>query len=228
MRKTAIYLAVLISLTTANVYAENCVKVWNDSGGDNCMEFSQAERKKALQYGVRLGSPYKTVRKYLIRNGWTINQSRLKEESMERPLDGDLVCGSGWDAVCSTYFIRKKSAIMLTFSAANDGIPLTGIDAADAETLETPSFVIKIDVRCAEGNVTCDDVIYSGTSKKTQKSIVLRGRTMHSKCADGVTPCQFQGYLFTSGHARYTITQDGELIVMQGEKTLVQERGTWK
>ncbi|MDB5934973.1 MAG: hypothetical protein JWQ01_2317 [Massilia sp.] len=99
--------------------------------------------------------------------------------------------------------------------------------AAAAETLETPSFLITIEVRCAEGNVTCDDVRYLGTSKKTGKSITLRGRTMHSKCADGVTPCQFQGYVFTSGRSSYTVTQGGELIVMQGEKTLVQEKGTW-
>ncbi len=102
-----------------------------------------------------------------------------------------------------------------------------GITCA-AATLETPSFVVNIDVRCAEGNVTCDNVRYSGTSRKTGKSITLRGRTMHSRCADGITPCQFQGYVFNSGRLRYMVTQGGDLIVMQGEKTLVQEHGTWK
>lgn len=97
-----------------------------------------------------------------------------------------------------------------------------------AQTLETPSFIVTIDVRCAEGNVTCDDVRYTGTSKKTGKSITLRGRTMHSKCADGVTPCQFQGYVFRQGASSYTITPADELLVMQGEKTLLKEQGTWQ
>jgi hypothetical protein len=111
----------------------------------------------------------------------------------------------------------------LTMLAALFWGPLT---AVRAETLETPSFIVNIEVRCAEGNVTCDNVLYTGTSKKTGRSITLRGRTLHSRCADGVTPCQFQGYVFNSGNSTYTVTQGGDLIVMQGKKTLLREHGT--
>lgn len=100
--------------------------------------------------------------------------------------------------------------------------------AGAAEVLETPSFVVKIEVRCAEGNVTCDDVLYTGTSRKTGKSISVKGRTMHSTCADGVTPCRFQGYTFNNGKVNYTVLEDGTLIVMNGKKTLVDEKGEWK
>lgn len=99
---------------------------------------------------------------------------------------------------------------------------------AEIAVLETPSFVVKIDVRCAEGNVTCEDVIYTGTSRKTGKSISVKGRTMHSKCADGVTPCRFQGYTFDHGKINYTVYDDGALVVMSGDKTLVSEKGAWK
>lgn len=118
--------------------------------------------------------------------------------------------------------VKKKTCLLLGILFA------WALTPAAAATLETASFVVTIDVRCAEGNVTCDNVMYTGTSKKTGKSITLRGRTMHSTCADGVTPCQFQGYVFRRGHASYTITQGDDLIVMQGEKTLVREHGTWK
>ena len=97
-----------------------------------------------------------------------------------------------------------------------------------AQTLSTSSFTVKIKVNCKEGNVTCENVIYNGISKKTGKTISLKGRTMHSKCADGVTPCHFQGYIFKSGTTSYTVMEDGELIVMRGTKLLLQERGKWE
>ena len=99
---------------------------------------------------------------------------------------------------------------------------------ACASTLTTPSFVIQIKVNCAEGDVTCDNVIYVGTSKKTGKSIRLRGKTKHSMCADGVTPCQFQGYEFKNGTAYYRVLEDGSLLVMQGKKVLLEEKGNWE
>lgn len=99
---------------------------------------------------------------------------------------------------------------------------------ASADTLVTPSFVVRITVNCEEGNVTCDDVSYVGTSKKTGKHITLRGTTKHSLCADGVTPCTFQGYEFSNGKTFYRVLADGTLLVTQGKKVLVKETGTWE
>jgi len=107
-------------------------------------------------------------------------------------------------------------------------VRLLNSDASQFNVLETPSFIVRIEVRCPEGNVTCEDVIYEGTSRKTGKSISLKGRTMHSRCADGVTPCTFQGYTFNSGKINYTVLQEGSLIVMDGDRTLVSEMGIWK
>jgi hypothetical protein len=95
----------------------------------------------------------------------------------------------------------------------------------NSSTLTTPSFVIEIKVNCAEGNVTCDNVTYVGTSKKSGKSITLRGRTKHSMCADGVTPCGFQGYEFRNGATYYRVLEDGSLLVTQGEKVVLEEKG---
>jgi len=96
------------------------------------------------------------------------------------------------------------------------------------QTLETPGYTVKITQQCEEGNVTCDDVRYVGTSKKSGKAITLRGKTMHSKGADGVTPGAFQGYVFRSGRVSYTVFADGRLVVTEGKKTLVNQRGEWK
>lgn len=105
---------------------------------------------------------------------------------------------------------------------------LLGMSLARAGTLTTPSFVVKVTVNCAEGNVTCDDVTYVGTSRKTGKSIKLRGKTMHTLCADGVTPCRFLGYEFRNGKIDYQVTEDGQLTVTQGKKTLLSEKGEWQ
>ncbi|MFL9926798.1 hypothetical protein PQR62_21165 [Herbaspirillum lusitanum] len=104
---------------------------------------------------------------------------------------------------------------------------LLAVDTAGADTLTTPSFVIDIQENCAEGEVTCDKVSYTGTSKKTGKSIRLRGKTIHSMCADGVTPCRFLGYEFRNGSTYYRVEEGGGLLIMQGKKVLLEESGKW-
>jgi hypothetical protein len=92
---------------------------------------------------------------------------------------------------------------------------------------ESASFVVLIDQRCPEGYVTCDDVKYVGTSKKTGKSITLIGSTVHSIGADGVTPTQFQGYRFKNGATEYFVSIHGYMEVTKGDKILVHEEGRW-
>ncbi|MRX08573.1 hypothetical protein GJ697_12055 [Pseudoduganella sp. FT25W] len=112
--------------------------------------------------------------------------------------------------------------LLLLLSLALGALP------ALAQKLDTPSFVIQIISNCAEGSVTCDNVNYVGTSKKTGKSVRLRGKTVHSLCADGVTPCRFQGYEFKSGNTHYFVSEDGRLEVTLNNKSLVSEKGQWE
>ena len=98
---------------------------------------------------------------------------------------------------------------------------------AEAATFETATYRILIDVRCPEGHVTCDNVRYVGTNKKTGKSITLRGSTVHSYANDGATPTQFQGYRFRNGSTEYFVSEHGYLEVTSGDKTLVYEEGKW-
>jgi len=100
--------------------------------------------------------------------------------------------------------------------------------SAGTSTLTTPSYTITVEVRCPEGNVTCDDVKYVGVSKKSGKSITRTGRTVHAIGADGVTPSRFLGYAFTNSSTVYFVSEEGELRVTQGTNVLVQERGVWK
>ncbi len=97
-----------------------------------------------------------------------------------------------------------------------------------AQRLATESFDISIEVRCPEGVVGCDDVLYVGTHRKSGRAIRLKGRELHTRCADGVTPCRFLGYAFDNGSARYRVSEDGVLSVHQGDRILVQECGVWQ
>ena len=92
--------------------------------------------------------------------------------------------------------------------------------------LETPNYLIRIEVNCPEGEVACDRVTYTGKSKKTGRELTLLGRTVHTLCADGVTPCRFVGYQFRNGTTTYVVTEEGELIVRDGGKVIIDERGS--
>jgi hypothetical protein len=98
---------------------------------------------------------------------------------------------------------------------------------ANAETLKTKSFSVKITRNCAEGNVTCNNVTYFGKNLKTGQSIRLTGKTIHTVCKDGVTPCRFLGYEFRNNKFLYRVTEGGKLQVFQGKKLIVQEEGTF-
>ncbi len=76
--------------------------------------------------------------------------------------------------------------------------------------------------------MTCDDVKYIGTSKKTGKSLTLIGKTVHAAGADGVTPAHFLGYEFRNGSTTYFVSEDGGISVKRGSKVIIQEKGTWK
>ncbi|MEA5536914.1 hypothetical protein [Crocosphaera sp. XPORK-15E] len=101
-------------------------------------------------------------------------------------------------------------------------------NAVKTETLKTKNFKITINSNCQEGEVTCDHVSYEGINANTGESLQLIGKTLHTTCADGITPCRFIGYEFLNGKYRYMVTEDGSLLVYQGEKLLLEEQGTWQ
>jgi hypothetical protein len=101
--------------------------------------------------------------------------------------------------------------------------------SVNASDLETPHYQVQIDTRCAEGNVTCDQVIYQGKSKVSGNSIELIGETWHTTCADGVSPCRFLGYRFRNGNVIYYVHETGYLEVIRNKaETQVSEQGQWQ
>ena len=97
-----------------------------------------------------------------------------------------------------------------------------------ASTLTTKNYIVTITANCAEGDVTCEDVTYHGVSRRSGKGITLAGKSIHTLCADGVTPCRFLGYEFLNGDVAYRVYESGLLEVTRGEnEVLVEEQGEW-
>ncbi len=98
-----------------------------------------------------------------------------------------------------------------------------------AETLITENFIIQIERECEEGIVTCDTIrfIYSPVGFDQKQTVI--GKTVHTMCADGVTPCAFQGYEFLADGAKYLIHNSGVLEVIDSEgNQLLVEQGKWQ
>ena len=99
---------------------------------------------------------------------------------------------------------------------------------AIAESFNTKNFSVKITRNCPEGYVTCDNVTYQGTELRSGKSIRLKGRTHHTICKDGVTPCRFLGYVFRNGSYLYRVTEMNVLEVYKGGKLILSEQDRTK
>ena len=75
--------------------------------------------------------------------------------------------------------------------------------------------------------VGCNRIRFTGLDRKTGKSITLNGREAHTRCADGVTPCRFLGYVFNCGNTVYWVGQNGFFSITHGKRELLLEKGEW-
>ena len=98
---------------------------------------------------------------------------------------------------------------------------------ANAETLVSESHEIAVEWKCGEGHVSCDNITFHVKNTAEGTSGTYRGRSMHSLCADGVSPCRFQGYTFSSGAKSYIIHVSGALEVVAGDTVVFSEEGEW-
>lgn len=101
--------------------------------------------------------------------------------------------------------------------------------SAFAETLTTDNFIIKIERGCEEGEVTCDTMRFTYSLFDSDKTQTVVGKTVHTKCADNITPCAFQGYEFLTDGVTYFINNSGVLEVTDNEgNQLLLEQGKWQ
>jgi len=96
------------------------------------------------------------------------------------------------------------------------------------ETLITDNFTIQIEHGCKEGEVTCEKIKFTYSPAGIEQKKIVMGKSLHTKCADGITPCAFQGYEFLADGAKYVIYKSGVLEVIDNENNqLLVEQGKW-
>lgn len=100
--------------------------------------------------------------------------------------------------------------------------------AASSQVLTTPGYVVTITEQCAEGEVGCDNVLYSGVNRRSGKSLTLHGKALMHDCPGTTTPCHHIGWRFDNHGTTYTVTDAGVLEVTRGDKTLLRQTGTWQ
>lgn len=108
--------------------------------------------------------------------------------------------------------MRRATILLLSF--------FLSAHAGASTVLVTPEYRLEFTLNCAEGNVTCDDVelvIYNNLDQTIKDT--AKGKTRHTTCADGLSPCRFIGYTFISGAATYEIHEDGKFEVFIDAKT---------
>lgn len=97
-----------------------------------------------------------------------------------------------------------------------------------SETLVTNKYEATVTQLCEEGAVVCDNVVLNLIDNVTGDKLRIGGETLHTKCADGITPCAFQGYVFTTSKNTYRILSKGQLQIFDKRGELIfSERGNW-
>ncbi|MCC5880306.1 MAG: hypothetical protein JJU03_10495 [Idiomarina sp.] len=97
-------------------------------------------------------------------------------------------------------------------------------------TLTTPEYQVALYSGCAEGEVSCDQ-ISAQLQQPGSEARELNGSTMHTLCADGMTPCRFLGYYLSDQDYAYRILENGQLHIKQcsdlGCEDIYNVRGSW-
>lgn len=112
----------------ASTTAAPCVKM-RSGEGSACMTFSAPAIKKAEKYGLRLADPFTVVKQKLAQQGWQLDRAYMSEDAPQASASEEMICGRGWDAVCSTAFKRGKERLYLNMSGTNDGMPLISVES---------------------------------------------------------------------------------------------------
>lgn len=100
--------------------------------------------------------------------------------------------------------------------------------SAISQTLVTNEYELTITELCEEGIVGCDNVVLNMIPHDSADKKRIGGEAFHTMCADGVTPCAFQGYRFKTKNEIYRILDDGTFQIFdKNGKQILSEKGKW-
>ena len=112
------------------------------------------------------------------------------------------------------------SSKLLVGALASLAIPVAAIDAEAQGMYSSKTYEFSIERRCEEGRVSCDNVLLEARNKKTSERLRIVGATHHSRCADGISPCRFIGYIFEKDGLRIFIDYQNIVVTRNGAEIL--------
>ena len=95
--------------------------------------------------------------------------------------------------------------------------------ALTGEIIETKSYKIEVTRRCPEGYISCDNVLFNVENKTSSSKFSAVGKTVHTTCKDGETPCRFLGYQFNQADEIYFVGLDWLRISNKGEEKMREQ-----
>lgn len=99
-------------------------------------------------------------------------------------------------------------------------------------TLVTDGYEVTLRTECAEGEVSCDRIYADALVLEGNQTRALRGSTLHTLCADGVSPCRFLGYQLSDDTYDYRVLENGQLHIQRcdefGCESIHNEQGQWQ
>ncbi|ADP10128.1 hypothetical protein EJP617_04470 [Erwinia sp. Ejp617] len=186
------------------------------------------------------GEPYETANHVLFIEGWLQDLRMQSASAMVIEPDGRIY--AAWlipDNEKVVYFTNDKKSHGIqpdikqwsgrfehvTF---NDKETPSGFVNKEPETryLNTPGFVIRVDLNCQGKNKVCNSAIYTGKRKSDGATLVLPGKVVRFHCDSIVCPVNV--YEFSNKNTQYILeTDDSSLTVKVNDKKVLTERGVW-
>ena len=104
----------------------------------------------------------------------------------------------------------------------------SALHAEVIENFDGEKYHVKITSDCQEGELTCDKITFTSKSKKSGKSIVLKGETFNTDCPG---MCNFRGYQYKNGNYSYVIYSDDieggwDFTITKDDKVIDTDKGT--
>ena len=92
------------------------------------MAVSSAASDPAGRNSVKVGSSYAETRAYLLSNGWHTDDDWGFSGSSPFNQYPEVLCGEGYDAVCTGRFVGVSGALLVTIDQSKKALPVIYIE----------------------------------------------------------------------------------------------------
>lgn len=93
------------------------------------------------------------------------------------------------------------------------------------DVVRTNTYYLTQIGRCEEYVVNCFDYTLIMYHRKTGELTQVKGESLHSLCADKVTPCQYLGTIFKKGEMKYFLNDGASAFkILKNNKVILEEK----